>query len=343
MRNDQLAISNLGEAGNGGPKETGYFVFSLDTELAIGYFDWDKKRAERFSPDGSRERWSIRSILGLLDEFNLVATWAVVGHLFYERCEFCKVCPIKEWQGKYKSFEEVYGTGNPLWYGADVFQWILNSRLNHEIGFHGYTHELFSEKVMSRERATLEIEEWMRLAGRHGITPKSVVFPRDKSGHLDVMAEHGLVCYRSEQFVPLVIRNKYFGKYAKVMDHILSISTPPVYNPDEFENNGIVRLLASQHFFDFNRKAELILDGLNLHYLRIKRMLRAVQKAAEEKKVVHIWAHPWEFRTQKDIEKLRLLFECVSEEIEKGRMQSIRMIDLAEMVRTRPARLVGED
>src|SRR3990172_3955205 len=117
--------------------QTGYFLFSLDTELAWGYFDMDRLRSERFSSDGSRERRAIDRLLDILDEFNIVATWALVGHLFYEKCEKCDLCPILEWQGKYRSFEQIYETNAPLWYGADVVETLLARGGRHEIAFHG--------------------------------------------------------------------------------------------------------------------------------------------------------------------------------------------------------------
>ena len=105
--------------------KTGYFLFSLDTELAWGYFDLDRLRLEKYSPDGSRERKAISRLLDLLDEFDIAATWAVVGHLFYDKCEKCDICPVLEWQGKHRSFEEIYETNAPLWYGADLLEMLL--------------------------------------------------------------------------------------------------------------------------------------------------------------------------------------------------------------------------
>ena len=51
--------------------------------------------------------------------------------------------------------------------------------------------------------------------------------------------------------------------------------------------------------------------------------------ASDEQRIFHIWAHPWEFQKKKDIEKLRYLLGYVSDEMSKGRIQSIEMADLA--------------
>jgi hypothetical protein len=307
--------------------QTGYFLFSLDTELAWGQFDCF--RPEMFSADGQRERRSIEILLDILDEFNIVATWAVVGHLFYKRCEKCDVCPILDWKGKYRSFEEVYETNKPLWYGADVIETLLTRGSQHEIAFHGYVHEVFDENTMSEEEAKTEVQEWLRVSSRIGIVPQTVIFPRDRVGYLNVFREAGFVCYRGRRNQPRLYKLRYVGKVIKHIDHILSLSTPPVYELKGVEPCGLVNLRSSKYFFGFNRRLEMILDSLDSHKLRINRMIKGVKKAADEKKIIHIWAHPWRFQTKKDMEKLRHLLGYVAVEMNKGRIQSIGMADLA--------------
>jgi hypothetical protein len=312
-------------------ENTGYFIFSLDTELGTGYFDKDEDRKTIFSPDGSRERASISRILEMMEEYQIIATWAVVGHIFYERCEECEICPILEWKGKYKSFDEAYQTNHPLWYGSDVVDMLLNQKIKHEIAFHGYTHETFN--TMSREKAEVEIQEFIRVASRKGVIAKSIVFPRNKVGHLDLFKKYGFLCYRGEESLPLITRNKYIvGKVAKSLDHILGISTPPIYELKDFVDENMVNLIATQHLFGFNRKTDLLLDSWGVPNLRIRRITRAIKKAALQEKVAHIWAHPWEFRTEGDFSKLRCIFESVAEEVTAGRMKTISMIDMANMV-----------
>lgn len=310
---------------------TGYFAFSLDTELATGFFDLDAERASLFSPDGSRERWSIHNLLDLMDEFNIYATWAITGHIFYRECEKCPICPIQEWQGKYTSYGEAYGTNNPLWYGADVVKEI-QQRGRHEIGFHGYTHQVFNPATMSAHEAEFEITEWKRVASRIGIEGKSVIFPRDKVGHLDLFTRHGFKCYRSEAPLSIWIRNRYFGSYLKTLDHILGLTTPPLYTLGELPRTaeGMIDITESMHLKGFNWNIEKILDSANLHRLRLRRAVRGIHKAAEQRKIIHLWAHPWEIQTEKDMDKMRYIFEAVAEEQTAGRLQSITMSALAE-------------
>ncbi len=311
---------------------TGYFLFSLDTELGWGYFDMDDLRSWKFSRDGSRERKSIELLLDIFDEFNIIATWALVGHLFFEKCEQCDICPILDWRGKYRVFEDIYKTNAPLWYGADIAEMLHTRGTQHEIAFHGYTHQVFDENTMSYVDAEIQIREGLRMAGRAGVTPHAVCFPRNKIGYLNTFQENGFTCYRGDEPVPWAHNLRLIGRAIKTVDHIFSMSTPFVYEPNEVESSGLVNLPSSQCFFGFSWKTERILDSLNLHKLRIRRMIRGVKKAAEERKVFHVWAHPCDFKTAKDVEKLRYLLSAVADEMSRGRIQSVGMSYLASIV-----------
>lgn len=309
-------------------QKVGYFLFSLDTELAWGYYD--QFRDGLFSTDGHRERENVRRLLEIFDEFNIIATWAVVGHLFYSRCEKCEICPVIEWKGNYRSFEEIFDTDNPLWYGSDVINLLLTKGARHEIAFHGYTHRFFDEEKMTAQEARNEIQEWLRLARRNNIVPHSVVFPRNRAGFLDVFKNAGFSCYRGDELHPKDYEIPFIGKALNRIDLVLQIRTPQVYEI-KVDPTGLVNLPSSRWLFGMNRKVEAAFDALNLHLLRIRRIVKAVKKAAKEGKIIHIWAHPCEFHTEKDFEKLRYLFKYVSVEMNKGSLQSIGMADLARM------------
>lgn len=311
----------------------GYFIFSLDTELALGRFDRDKTRQKLFSTDGVHERATIARLIDLFEEFNIVGTWALVGHLFYAACEDCEICPMEAWREKYKSFKEVYQTSHPLWYGSDIVDNLLVKGIHQEIGFHGYSHMVFDENLMSPVDAKIEVKEWLRVSRRRGIVPRSVAFPRNKVGHLKIMNEEGVTCYRGVPQTLPFYNIKFLGKLIKNMDKYLGFSNIPVFDLVCRENCGLVVLPPSEYFFDLNRHLELFMDFLNLHKLRTKRMINGIKRAATEKKMIHLWAHPCEFHTEKDFAKLRQVFMAVSEEVVRGRMRSVGMSEMARLLR----------
>ena len=314
--------------------KTGYFVFSLDTELSWGYFDLDNVRRARFSADGASERKSIERLLDTLDEFAIAATWAVVGHMFYERCERCSICPIADWKGRYGSFEEVFETDSPLWYGADVIDSLLERPVRHEIAFHGYTHRVFDERTMGEEQARVEIREWLRLSSRKSIIPRSVVFPRNTPGHLQLFEEYGFLCYRGESPASRLSSVPFLGKVARRLQQS-PLFASPAYELHPVQACGLVNIPASPNYFKPSHGVRRLLDALSLYGLSMSGAVRGIEQAANENKVFHLRAHPCEFQTQKDWEKLRHVLGRASEQVGRGKLRSITMADLATKALTR--------
>jgi peptidoglycan/xylan/chitin deacetylase (PgdA/CDA1 family) len=267
--------------------------------------------------------------LDTLDEFDITATWAVVGHMFYERCEACTVCPVLDWKGKYSSFEDVYETNHPLWYGADVIDTLLTRGARHEIAFHGYTHKVFDESVMNEEEARTEIREWLRVAERRNIVPRTVVFPRNMVGHLRLFEELGFLCYRGAEPPCNTDKLPYLSKIRRRLRQLPFVFTPPVFDLPNVGPPGLVNIPASPNYFKRGRGLHRFFDALNWTKLSVSGAIRGVRKAAEESKIVHVWSHPCDFQTEKDWEKLRHLLCYVSGQVRQGRLKCITMGDLA--------------
>jgi hypothetical protein len=309
--------------------KVGYFVFSLDTELAWGSLDWDRPGSGQSFRNGAKERETILRLLKMMDEFGIVATWGITGHLFYEKCEECNVCPILELKGKDIRFDQIWKSKDSMWYGADIVEMLLSGDSGHEIGFHGYTHRLFNR--LSRDEARFEIQEWLRLAKRRNIIPQSVIFPQGRIGHLDLFQEAGFICYRGKEVRHPAFSIPLLGKVLNRINLVLSMFTPQVYEI-ESDPKDLVNIPSSQWLFRTKRKIETSLDSLGLQELRFRGTIKAIKKAAEEQKIIHLWAHPHEFRTEKDFEKLRYVFGCFADQAKQGRLQSITMADLAKKV-----------
>jgi hypothetical protein len=216
-----------------------------------------------------------------------------------------------------------------MWYGADVVETLKSRDSRHEIAFHGYTHRLFDR--LNRDEARFEIQEWLKLAKRKNIVPLTVIFPQGKINHLDLFQEAGFICYRGKEVRHPALSIPLLGKVLNRINLVLSMLTPQVYEV-KANPQGLVNVPSSQWLFRTDRKIETSLDSLNLHNLRLHATAKGIEKAAKEKKVIHLWAHPHEFRTEKDFEKLRYLFGCFAARAKEGRLQSVTMADLAKQV-----------
>lgn len=310
--------------------QNGYFVLSFDTELAWGYFDKDGARESLFSRNGEREQAAIRRVLALCERYGIRATWALVGHLLHPKCEGCEICPILAWKTKYRSFNSIFETAHPLWYAPKVIDLLISHCDRHEIAFHGYTHRTFTQ--MDTEQSKHEIMVWNKLIERHGIKCTSIIFPRNAVAKLEQFRMAGFNAFRGPEPEYSPLPGTRVGALLKALDYLLSISSPYIYDIDElYVMNGLLDVRGSAHLFDFNRRLELILDSLGLHFRRIHRVARAINQAAKHKKLFHLWAHPWEFRTEKDFSKLEYILKIVARHVAQGRLESLTMSEITSL------------
>ncbi len=223
-------------------------------------------------------RSCIDILLKLFQKYKIPATWAIVGHLFLDHCEKKDGVPHKD-MPRFK--EDWYFSDpctdiekDPLYYGRDIVEDILASSVKHEIGYHSFSHVVFSK--CSREVAKAEIKEGIKLAKNFGITLKSFIFPKNKIGHIDLLKKYGFEIYRGENLGRYALsQNMLIRKFNGTIDKIIAPPAEPKWK------DGIWEIPSSMFFCDPQIKFSLL--------LRAKIGLR---RAMRSKKVFHIFLHP---------------------------------------------------
>ena len=307
----------------------GYFVLSFDTELAWGYYD--KFKTGLFSYDGSRERQAIQRLLKLLDEYQITATWAIVGQLFYKSNRDCSFDPTSDWNGRYTLINKMFHDDHPLLFAPDIVEMIANCSTPQEIGCHGHTHAMFDEQLMTPERAIMEINAWKEAAKPFNIEPKTAIFPRNRIGYLNLFQQNGFICFRGkEQYPAKLYYLPIIGRVFRRFHYYLSAILIPSRYSIETDASGLINIRSSQWLFGFNRSLDMWLERLYFPSHRLQTLVKGVKSAAVEGKILHLWAHPCEFKNENDFEKLRFLLDNVKKQIEKGNLRSIGMSALTE-------------
>lgn len=306
----------------------GYLILSLDTELSLGYFDIENSK-DLFSKDGETERAAIRSVLALCEQYNIAATWAITGYIFYQRNETPLPCGLEQWCAELQRFASSFDTTSPIVAGADIVQEILESPQRKEIGFHGYSHRPF--KGLDAAEAQFELQAWQKLADRLQIHGTSVVFPRNAVAHLDEIKKAGFTCYRGHDRIP---RISEIFPFLEVLDHLVPVSKLPLYEIDAhaIDPNGLVNLRGSQHLVHHHPGAEKWLLKHNLHKRRLKRIYQGIDVAAAEGKIIHLWAHPWEFRNESTLQLLEEIFAYAATILADQSLLSVTMTEMAHIV-----------
>lgn len=289
------------------------FTISLDTESIWGYAAYPShKEIGLLKRDDTKGRGCIDAILNLFEKHNIPATWAIVGHLFLDHCEYEDGIPHKD-MPRFK--EDWYSTDpctdvrrDPLYYGRDIIEKILSNRIEHEIGYHSFSHVIFSE--CSREVAEAEIKEGIELAKDLGITLKSFVFPESKIGHVNVLKKYGFKVYRGKKlgrYNPN--KNLLIRKFTGGIDEMIA---PPV-EPKWIE--GIWEIPSSMTFYDPQIKFSVL-----------PRAKIGLNRAIKSKKVFHISLHPYNLLMYSSLkDDLDTFLGIVSKKRDEGKIEVMTM------------------
>lgn len=312
--------------------DQGVLTISLDMELIWGTLDL--YGPQRFHESCLLAREAIERLLALFVEFEVSATWCVLGHLFLDRCEAVDGCRHPEiirggqtangldWFEHDRGGDEVTG---PTFYARSLVEQIRDCAVPQEIGSHTFSHVIFGDPGLSREAAESELAECVRLADEMGISLQSLAFPRNSIGHLDVLREQGFTCYRGPDET-WAERRGLPGKLKRLMNlaSVLLATTPPVVTPTLTES-GLWNVPGSMTYFP--------LHGLRRYvpmWLRVRRMIKGLEKAAASKKVFHFWFHPMNLAedTERTLGGVRQLFERAAFLRQQGRLAILPMRDV---------------
>lgn len=310
--------------------DRGAFVLSLDFELIWGTLDLFGPA--RFGRACQLEREVIIDrLLALLAEFEIPATWCIVGHLFLDHCDGKHreiVRPRHAWFDKdWFTFDPGTDARHaPIFYGSDLVEKILACHVPQEIGSHSFSHVIFGDSGCSREAAASELAACVKLARERGLDLRSFVFPRNEVGHLDVLREYGFTCYRgpeetwySRTDVPGPVR-----RIAHLLE-VLMATTPSAVEPQRTAN-GLWNIPGSMIYFPMHGLRRFIPVSR-----RVRRAVKGLESAASERRVFHLWFHPTNLADEMEtmFAGLRSIFVRAREMREDGRLQFLPMSALA--------------
>src|SRR5262249_42731466 len=134
----------------------------------------------------------------------------------------------------------------PEWYGRDLVAMIKRARPTQEIGCHTFSHVIMGEAGCDATVARAELVRCIELARAEDIDLKTVVFPRNKIGHLAVLREAGIEVFRGRDVHPFPGAPQALAEPADILARILSIPPAPVlpYRTPE----GLINLPGSMFY-----------------------------------------------------------------------------------------------
>lgn len=303
-----------------GRGKSGVFMFSLDTEMMWG--PSEKVEIDLLQGKGKEDREAVSTILGLLEKHDISATWAMVGHLFLDHCDEATCLTAKNRESYRPSwYQDPYSdiVKDPLRYGKDVVQSILACKVPQEIGYHSFSHPVFTE--IPRSMAEAELGKVQGIRREWGLEMTSFVYPQNRIAHVDLLPRYGFKIFRGEYVqrwrkdTP-TLTNKMRGG----MDKVIASPVDTVWREGMWEVGG------SMPFWDVQVPSSVV--------FRAKLGLR---RAIDSGKVFHIFIHPWSlFHYERLKDDLDQFLAYVASKREEGKVEVLTMGEHAKRLGSGP-------
>lgn len=182
--------------------ECGSFTVSLDMELYWGMRD--AQNLDSYSENISNVHAVIPQILDLFEKYQIHATWAIVGFLFFKNKEEL----LQHLPSKFPSYiKKVYSPYDYIqkneleekYHFAPKSISLIKHAPFQEIGTHTYSHYFALEKGQTNFEFKNDIEYAIKAQAQIESQCKSIVFPRNQYNdeHLSVLSSLGICFYRA--------------------------------------------------------------------------------------------------------------------------------------------------
>ena len=302
----------------------GVFVISLDFELAWG--TRGRPAASRVGPylDGTRN--AVRLLLRLLEQYEIPATWAIVGSLLLGRSGDVERHPWLSDDG-FSDIPVGDSASAPRWYAEDVIEWLLDHPVRQEIACHTLAHRFVDDSAEGRDRFRQELRQFRQLFDeRYLEQPTSFIFPKAKMGHFDVLAEEGFRCIRGPESgwfeaLPGTLLPAGF----RLIDARLAVQ-PKVGLPERMPESIWV-LPSSQFYSPFMSVGRRVSVKA-----RVRKAVKGLHAAVGQKRLYHLWTHPFNLgeRTDELLGGLEQVLQEAQRLREAGQLEVLTMRELSE-------------
>jgi len=310
--------------------ERGAFVVSIDTELAWG--EAHKRAGSVAGGDGAagaqpaghhfeREREVIDRILEVFTRHEIPGTWAVVGHLFLDRCDEHPDLkpPSYSWlSGDWLDVDPRSSAAEaPYHYGPDIVARLTACPVAQEVGSHSFSHVIVDDPGCGADVFASELAMARAVAEPAGVELRSFVYPRNAIAHLPTLADAGFTSYRGRPSRPRL------GGAAGLLDRVRPVAGSAV-RPVR-DDSGLWNIPQTYLFAPATARRRLP------PALWARRPIGRLRQAARERSLFHLWFHPYNVTAAPDrsIAALDRICAAAAKLRDAGRLDTLTMSDLA--------------
>ena len=279
----------------------GTVVLSIDAELGWGFRDYSA--AERPAERIARSRWGWNRAVETLAEFDIPATWAVVGHLFESECTGAHVGhPTPP---GWFAHERGENPMDPQYrYAPELLADLATSDVGHDIGAYTYSDVDFSADYATEALARAECDRTTEAAEAAGVQMRSFVFPHNRVGHREILAESGFTCYRGPGPEP---ERRLDGSYSAPLRKLARATVLPDPEPlvePSLDEYGLVNIPPSLYLFGFKGTTRQVLAA-TVGDPVVRQARLGIDAAARREGIYHLWLRLNDLTTEADLDRFR--------------------------------------
>jgi peptidoglycan/xylan/chitin deacetylase (PgdA/CDA1 family) len=286
------AAENRTKTGPGGS-----LCISLDFELMWGVRD--KRTTDQYGTNIIGGRDAVRQMLDMFNRNDIRATWATVGFLFCETREEM-LASLPELQPTYSdkllsnyTYIDEVGENeatDPYHFAPSLLAQI-KACPGQEIATHTFSHYYCLEPGQTRAQFAADLDAAIKVASRHQITFKSIVFPRNQYDESSIAecARRGISIYRGNEtgwmYRPGARADQTLARRAvRLTDSYVNLSGPNTASVNT--NMAVANVRSSRFLRPYSRRFR------NLEPLRLSRITASMTAAARRGETFHLWWHP---------------------------------------------------
>ncbi|RLC35910.1 polysaccharide deacetylase [candidate division Kazan bacterium] len=284
----------------------GTLVVSLDFELHWGVRD--KKAVKAYKRNLLGARSVVPRILEAFQYYEIHATWATVGFLFFDsKAELVEHLPALKPQyacSRLTPYGDISGIGaneeaDPFHYALSLIKAIA-AHPNQEIATHTFSHYYCMEPGQDLMAFRADIEAAVAIMRKNNLTPESIVFPRNQVNpeYLAVLPEYGITSYRGAPWYCVGREESLISSYIRAAARLLDAYVP-IFGHNTCSYGQMQRSMP------FNIQSDRMLRPYSRRFrtlepLRLRRILAAMEFAAKKKRAFHLWWHPHNFGVEQE-------------------------------------------
>ena len=305
----------------------GQFILSFDCEGKWGMAS-DPSMINSHAIGDVSLRWAYQQIFESLENFNVPATFGVVGLFAQDLAAFEAFYAVHNGDSAYESWFQnpnaAFATGQTDgWFYPTLIEEIQHFKF-HEVSSHSYTHLPFHNEFVTREIVENELRVMNRFMESKGVSLQSMIYPRNQVAHTDLLPQFDISGYRDSDDK----RSAYGSKIGTLIDEFNIFSKSSAHSEQEVPTR-----IPAGYFLNWQNGPRLIIPPT----ITVRRFNHLLDHAEKTGGVVHMWLHPHNLITGKNqVQLFNRVLQSVAQRQSQGSLSVSTMGEYCKQIATSP-------